>query len=102
MRDEEHGSLPGTNESPRRERPDLLDIRERTTAHRSITAPVTCPGWYPVKVPFCSPETSRYLVGMWVNTGAIGNGTKMFGGGGKEKDLTQPSSGSENLNTKQR
>jgi hypothetical protein len=78
-----------------------LNIRERSSAHRSITTPVTCPGWYPVKVPFCCPETSRYLVGMWVDNGAIGKRTKMYRGRVQGNEFIQSRSRRENINTRE-
>src|SRR6266446_4534765 len=101
MRDE-CGSSMGANESPRQERSDLFR-HKRTKDHtlRSITAPIICPGGYPVKVAFRSPETSRYLVRMWGDGRAIGKWAKVYRGRVQGNKFIQSRSRREKVNTRQ-
>jgi hypothetical protein len=68
---------------------------------RSITEPVVCPGGYPVKVAFSSPETSRYFVRMWVDDRAIGIWAKMYRGWVQGNELIHSGSRREKVDTRQ-
>lgn len=77
------------------------DIRECKTTRRSITAPIICPGGYPVKVGFRSPETSRYLVGMRVDAGEIGIRREMYWGWMQRNEFIEAGSRREKVDTRQ-